>query len=117
MPTPERYQLTLGQLAEFDDLLTDSLVDRVCFARFANSISPRLKRVANRESRRIQVYYWTTIRKMKHTYHPNRGVKTDAVTKIIVNDLVRNKSVASSLQQFLQYGNTCPPPPFNDAPG
>ncbi|KAA8897806.1 hypothetical protein FN846DRAFT_1023637 [Sphaerosporella brunnea] len=76
MPTPERYQLTLGQLAEFDDLLTDSLVDRV--------------------------YYWTTIRKMKHTYHPNRGVKTDAVTKIIVNDLVKNKSISTSLQQFLE---------------
>jgi len=29
MPTPERHQLTLSQLAEFDDLLTDSLVDRV----------------------------------------------------------------------------------------
>jgi len=31
MPTPERHQLTLGQLAEFDDLLTDSLIDRVGF--------------------------------------------------------------------------------------
>lgn len=47
---------------------------------------------------------------MKHTYHPNRGVKTDAVTKIIVNDLVRNKSVASSLQQFLEYNPSLPPP-------
>ncbi|KAI5857572.1 hypothetical protein BZA05DRAFT_346901 [Tricharina praecox] len=75
MPTPERHQLTLSQLAEFDDLLTDSLVDRV--------------------------YYWTTIRKMKHTYHPNRGVKTDAVTKIIVGDLVKNKNITESLKQFL----------------
>lgn len=75
-PLPERQQLTLSQLAEFDDLLTDALVDRV--------------------------YYWTTIRKMKHTYHPNRGVKTDAVTKIIVNDIVRNKSVTHALQQFVE---------------
>jgi histone-lysine N-methyltransferase SUV420H len=45
---------------------------------------------------------------MKHTYHPNRGVKTDAVTKIIVNEAVRNKSVASALQQFLEYRICCP---------
>lgn len=52
---------------------------------------------------RLQVYYWTIIRKMKQNYHPNRGVVTDAVTKIIVNDLVKNRSVSTSLQQFLEY--------------
>lgn len=99
MPTPERHHLSLAQLAEFDDLLTDSLVDRVSIfviqiSHCAGLTVPPLHH---------QVYYWSAIRKMKHTYHPNRGVKTDAVTKIIVDGLVKNKSVAASLQHFLEY--------------
>jgi hypothetical protein len=47
---------------------------------------------------------------MKHTYHANRGVKTEAVTKIIVNELVKSRSVAASLQQLLEYD---PLAPFN----
>ncbi|KAF8540851.1 hypothetical protein BDD12DRAFT_879777 [Trichophaea hybrida] len=39
---------------------------------------------------------------MKHTYHANRGIKTDAVTKIIVNELVKSRSVAPALQQLLE---------------
>ncbi|KAI5781146.1 hypothetical protein EDC01DRAFT_632893 [Geopyxis carbonaria] len=67
-------QLTLSQLEEFDDLLTDSLVDRI--------------------------YYWATIRKVKHVYHANRGVKTNAIVNIVVEDVVRKKSVAKALERF-----------------
>lgn len=73
---PARYQLTLSQLAEFDDLLTDALVDRV--------------------------HFWTTVRKIRHAYLPNRGVKTDAVCKLIIEEVVKNKSVATGLQRFLE---------------
>lgn len=40
---------------------------------------------------------------MKHLYHPNRGVKTDAVVRIIVDDVVRNKSVPTAMKNFLEY--------------
>lgn len=49
-----------------------------------------------------QVYYWTKIRKMKTSYHPNRGIKTEEVVKIIVHDVVRNKNTAGALQKFLE---------------
>ncbi|KAL0635734.1 histone lysine methyltransferase Set9 [Maublancomyces gigas] len=76
MAPPGKYQLSLSQLAEFDDLLTDALVDRV--------------------------YYWTKIRKMKTSYHPNRGIKTEEVVKIIVHDVVRNKNTAGAQKKFLE---------------
>ncbi|RPB13581.1 hypothetical protein P167DRAFT_573244 [Morchella conica CCBAS932] len=76
MARPAKYQLTLSQLAEFDDLLTDALVDRV--------------------------YYWTKIRKMKHSYHPNRGIKTDDVVNIIVCEVVRNKNTSGALNKLME---------------
>lgn len=76
MARPAKFQLTLSQLAEFDDLLTDALVDRV--------------------------YYWTKIRKMKQSYHPNRGIKTDDVVNIIVCEVVRNKNTSGALNKLME---------------
>jgi hypothetical protein len=43
-------------------------------------------------------------------------VKTDAVTKIIVGDLVKNKNITESLRQFLEYEAIHQPAhPFTDA--
>jgi hypothetical protein len=42
MARPAKYQLTLSQLAEFDDLLTDALVDRVSTYIFFHSHLLRL---------------------------------------------------------------------------
>lgn len=103
MARPVKYQLTLSQLAEFDDLLTDALVDRVCTSHSLPLTSP-----IHTESQFVdrkpppQVFYWTKIRKMKHTYHPNRRIKTEDVTKIIIHEVVQNKNIAGALQRFLE---------------
>ncbi|KAK3902912.1 hypothetical protein C8A05DRAFT_15102 [Staphylotrichum tortipilum] len=55
-------QLTIGQLAAYDDILTDALVDHV--------------------------YYWTTIPKNRPSYHPSRGVREEEITKIIQTHLI-----------------------------
>lgn len=100
MARPGKYQLSLSQLAEFDDLLTDALVDRVCTPP-PPPLHPLCPQSAN-DSAWEQVYYWTKIRKMKHSYHPNRGIKTEEVVRIIVHEVVRNKNTAGALQRFLE---------------
>lgn len=45
---------------------------------------------------------------MKPNYHANRGVKTDQVVRIITDEVVRNKSVSTALDQFLEYESTNP---------
>lgn len=54
------------------------------------------------KKKKKQVYYWTKIRKMKTSYHPNRGIKTEEVVKIIVHDVVRNKNTAGAQKKFLE---------------
>ncbi|TGZ77898.1 hypothetical protein EX30DRAFT_172636 [Ascodesmis nigricans] len=78
MPPSKRYQLTLGQLAEFDDLLSDTLIDRI-----------------NHESK-------FSIRKMKPLYHPNRTIKREEVEHIVIEEVVRNRSVGAAMTQYLQ---------------
>ncbi|KAL7267557.1 histone lysine methyltransferase Set9, partial [Rhizina undulata] len=71
-----RYQLTLAQLAEFDDLCTDALIDRA--------------------------HYWITIRKLRNNYHANRKIKTEAVVNVITRDVARGRSVPTALENFLK---------------
>ncbi|GAB1319945.1 histone lysine methyltransferase Set9 [Madurella fahalii] len=68
--TSKKQPLTLAQLAAYDDILTDALVDHA--------------------------FYWTTIPKNRTSYHPSRGVREDEITKIIQNHLIvdPNPSVA-----------------------
>ncbi|KAK8034960.1 putative Histone-lysine N-methyltransferase SET9 [Apiospora rasikravindrae] len=58
----KRQPITLKQVQEYDDILTDALVDHV--------------------------YYWTTIPKNKASYHPSRGIKEEEIAKIIQNHLI-----------------------------
>ncbi|KAK8136870.1 Histone-lysine N-methyltransferase SET9 [Apiospora sp. TS-2023a] len=58
----KRQSITLKQVQEYDDVLTDALVDHV--------------------------YYWTTIPKNKAKYHPSRGVKEEEIAKIIQEHLI-----------------------------
>ncbi|KAK7998784.1 putative Histone-lysine N-methyltransferase SET9 [Apiospora marii] len=58
----KKQSITLKQVQEYDDILTDALVDHV--------------------------YYWTTIPKNKAKYHPSRGVKEEEIAKIIQDHLI-----------------------------
>ncbi|KAK6833649.1 hypothetical protein PG987_008343 [Apiospora arundinis] len=60
--TAKKQPITLKQVQEYDDILTDALVDHV--------------------------YYWTTIPKNKASYHPSRGIKEEEISKIIQNHLI-----------------------------
>ncbi|KAG0632681.1 hypothetical protein HOY80DRAFT_885127 [Tuber brumale] len=70
------HKSILSLLAEYDDFLTDSLVDRV--------------------------HYWTTIRKIKGVYHPSRRLNTKAILRIVIEDVVNDKNVKVALEKFLR---------------
>ncbi|KAK3066862.1 histone lysine methyltransferase Set9, partial [Teratosphaeriaceae sp. CCFEE 6253] len=57
-------------LANYDDLITDALVDRV--------------------------YFWSTIRKLKPTYHPSRGLTEDAVCAILRQHTIHARDPAAA---------------------
>ncbi|KAI7463725.1 hypothetical protein KC357_g8169 [Hortaea werneckii] len=67
--------LTLSQLANYDDLITDALVDRV--------------------------YFWSTIRKLKSTYHACRGVQEQEVCDILQKNVIVNKEPAQAHKKLL----------------
>ncbi|KAF8419589.1 hypothetical protein EV426DRAFT_274612 [Tirmania nivea] len=71
-----RARLSLTELGEFDDLLTDALVDKV--------------------------YYWTKIRKTKRLYLPNRRVVEKDVAPIVADYVVRARSVTAAVEKFEQ---------------
>ncbi|KAK2789485.1 Histone-lysine N-methyltransferase set9 [Emmonsiellopsis sp. PD_33] len=73
---PERKQkLTLSQLASYDDVLTDALVDRA--------------------------YFWTKIRKNRTKYFPCRGILEEEVTSILLHDVIVAKDVPKAEKAFL----------------
>ncbi|CAM1505092.1 Fc.00g107290.m01.CDS01 [Cosmosporella sp. VM-42] len=71
----KRQPLTLAQLAAYDDILTDALVDHV--------------------------FYWTTIPKNKSTYHPSRGVREEEIAKILQDEVVLNKDLDAAAKKLL----------------
>ena len=68
--------LTLSQLANYDDIITDALVDRV--------------------------YYWSTIRKLKSNYHPCRGVSEDKVCELLRKHAIMGKDPDEAHYEILQ---------------
>ncbi|RPB24182.1 hypothetical protein L211DRAFT_213576 [Terfezia boudieri ATCC MYA-4762] len=71
-----RARLSLAELGEFDDLLTDALVDKI--------------------------YYWTKIRKTKRLYLPSRRVVEKDVAPIVADYVVRARSVTAAVEKFEQ---------------
>ncbi|KAK0907854.1 histone lysine methyltransferase Set9 [Friedmanniomyces endolithicus] len=67
--------LTLSQLANYDDLITDALVDRV--------------------------YFWSTIRKLNPTYHPSRGVAEETTTDILRRHLIHSRDPSAAHAHLL----------------
>ncbi|KAJ1337408.1 [histone H4]-N-methyl-L-lysine20 N-methyltransferase [Microdochium nivale] len=72
----KKQSLTLAQVSQYDDLLTDALVDHV--------------------------YYWTTIPKNRSSYHATRGVTEEELTKIIQSHLVVETDVELAETKLLQ---------------
>ncbi|KAI4158699.1 MAG: hypothetical protein LQ342_007220 [Letrouitia transgressa] len=74
--SPKRERLTLSQLANYDDILTDALVDHV--------------------------YYWATIRKNRSKYSLTRGISEDDVTSILLHQVVVAKDLPKAEALLLQ---------------
>ncbi|KAK7221293.1 hypothetical protein V2G26_009296 [Clonostachys chloroleuca] len=75
-PVPAKKQaLTLAQLAAYDDISTDALVDHVL--------------------------YWTSVPKNRSTYHPSRGVKGDEIVKIVQEELVLKKDLDGAMKRLM----------------
>lgn len=74
-PESKRSRLTLAQLASYDDILTDALVDHV--------------------------YFWTNIRKNRSAYHSCRGVREEDVTAILQKSVIVRKNPAEAESQLL----------------
>ncbi|KAI1454053.1 hypothetical protein F4805DRAFT_339337 [Annulohypoxylon moriforme] len=76
LPTAlKKQQITLAQLSEYDDILTDALVDHA--------------------------YYWTTIPKNRPSYHPSRGVKEEEIAKIIQSHLIVDPDIDTAESKLL----------------
>ncbi|KAF2497340.1 hypothetical protein BU16DRAFT_311818 [Lophium mytilinum] len=67
--------LTLSQLASYDDLITDALVDRV--------------------------YFWTTIRKNRSRYSASRGIREEEPADILRKSVILEKDPAKAVSQLL----------------
>lgn len=49
-----------------------------------------------------QVYFWSTIRKLKATYHPSRGVQEETVCKTLQQHTIIHKDPATAHQHLLR---------------
>lgn len=88
-------KLTLSQLASYDDILTDALVDHV---------RPQLRVSASEEvpANFPQVYFWTTIRKNRSKYNIARGISEDDITNILLHQVIVEKDVQRAEASLLQ---------------
>lgn len=73
---PKKERLTLTQLAGYDDILTDALVDHV--------------------------YFWTTIRKNRAKYNLTRGISEDNVCSILLQHVIVGKDPQKAETSLLQ---------------
>ena len=87
-------KLTLSQLASYDDILTDALVDHV-----------RPGWVSLYEELRAdlpQVYFWTTIRKNRSKYNLARGISEDDITNILLHQVIVERNLQKAEASLLQ---------------
>ncbi|KAF1808800.1 hypothetical protein P152DRAFT_485199 [Eremomyces bilateralis CBS 781.70] len=68
--------LTLAQLANYDDVITDALIDHV--------------------------YFWTSIRKNKARFFPSRGIGEEDIANILRDCIVVEKNVNKAVDQLLK---------------
>ncbi|PTB66219.1 hypothetical protein BBK36DRAFT_1119269 [Trichoderma citrinoviride] len=73
--TAKKQRLTLAQLAAYDDILTDALVDHA--------------------------FYWATVPKNRSSYHPSRGIREGEVAKIIQEEVIVHKDLEAAEKRLL----------------
>ncbi|TVY15485.1 Histone-lysine N-methyltransferase SET9 [Lachnellula arida] len=89
-PVPQKKErLTLAQLAAYDDILTDALVDH-CEDLVGIALMSGIK-----------VYFWTSIRKNKNAYHSSRGIREEDVTSILQKSVIVQKDTAKAEGELL----------------
>ncbi|KJZ74908.1 hypothetical protein HIM_05639 [Hirsutella minnesotensis 3608] len=74
-PASKRQRLTLAQLAAYDDILTDALVDHV--------------------------FYWTSVPKNRSSYHPSRGIREDVLARIIQQYVIVERDMDAAQEKLL----------------
>jgi len=92
----KRERLTLSQLAGYDDILTDALVDHVSVIHGLHA------RDSSLAERGLQVYYWTTIRKNRSKYNLTRGINEDDITHTLLHELVVAKDAQKAEASLLK---------------
>ncbi|KAH0538140.1 hypothetical protein FGG08_005248 [Glutinoglossum americanum] len=75
-PSAQKERLTLAQLASYDDVITDALVDHV--------------------------YYWSTIRKNRTKFIPSRGIREEEVASILRESVIVDKDPAKAEERLLK---------------
>ncbi|KAK4238993.1 hypothetical protein C8A03DRAFT_43360 [Achaetomium macrosporum] len=75
-PAAKRQQLTFTQLAAYDDIATDAVIDHA--------------------------YYWTAVPKNKTSYRPSRGIREEEITKIIRSHLIFDPDVSVAEAKLLE---------------
>lgn len=95
--TAKRQRLTLAQIAAYDDILTDALVDHVSRGRcqLCGSYGQ------NGPLTKIQTFYWTTIPKNRTSYHPSRNIREEEITKIIKAHLIVDPDMPVAEEKLL----------------
>lgn len=91
--TPKDDRLTIGQLASYDDLLTNALVDNVRLL---------IMRLRNTALTSRQVYYWTNIKKNRSKYSGVRGIGEDEICQILLHDVIVAKNVPRAEAHLLE---------------
>ncbi|KAI9864076.1 MAG: Histone-lysine N-methyltransferase set9 [Trichoglossum hirsutum] len=100
----QRERLTLAQLASYDDVITDALVDHVR-GPFAGPLSPfaRGLRMSHSDPFHLsQVYYWATIRKNRTKFIPSRGVRDEEVASILRESAIVGKDPTKAEEHLLK---------------
>lgn len=93
---PKKERLTLTQLAGYDDILTDALVDHVRTCRLKPPSVIILLLIP------FQVYFWTTIRKNRSKYNLTRGISEEDVTTILLRDVIVSKDAQKAEASLLE---------------
>ena len=91
-----KAKLTLAQLASYDDILTDALVDRVSLFFCGTVIYRPFLTLST-----YQAFFWTRIRKNRNKYFAARGIQEENVTSILLHDVIVAKNTIKAENALL----------------
>ncbi|KAI9773601.1 MAG: Histone-lysine N-methyltransferase set9 [Geoglossum simile] len=100
-----KERLTLAQLASYDDVITDALVDHVTTTPLkvpSPPVAPGLRAFHADSPCALQVYYWSTIRKNRTKFVPSRGIREEDVADILRESAIVDKDPAKAEERLLR---------------